>query len=87
MCWEVSTFTFETAYGSLDILGDPAGAPEYKVLKSESSQHDVGGVTVRVTSIDHLIAMKTAAGRPRDQLMVSEYKLLADEIRRREAEA
>jgi hypothetical protein len=79
-------FTFETRFGSLDILGDAAGAPRYETLRRDSTQHDVGGVTIAVSSIDHLIAMKEAAGRPRDKLMVSEYKLLADEIRRREAE-
>ena len=79
-------FTFETQFGSLDILGDPAGAPQYETLRHDSAQHDVGGVTIAVSSIDHLIAMKEAAGRPRDKLMVSEYKLLADEIRRRERE-
>jgi predicted nucleotidyltransferase len=79
-------FTFDTPFGSLDILGDPAGAPHYETLRADSTQHDVGGVTIAVTSIDHLIAMKEAAGRPRDKLMVSEYKLLADEIRRREHE-
>jgi hypothetical protein len=44
-------------------------------------------VSITVSSMDHLIAMKEAAGRPRDKLMASEYKLLADEIRRRERES
>jgi hypothetical protein len=38
-------------------------------------------------SIDHLLAMKQAAGRPRYKLMASEHKLLADEIRKRESES
>jgi hypothetical protein len=81
-----ANFTFDTRYGSLDILGDPAGAPRYETLRANSERLDVGGIAVAVSSIDDLIAMKEAAGRPRDKLMVSEYKLLADEIRRREAE-
>jgi hypothetical protein len=81
-----ANFTFATKYGPLDILGDPAGAPRFETLRAESERYEVGGVTIAVSSIDHLIAMKEAAGRPRDKLMVSEYKLLADEIRRREAE-
>ena len=80
-------FTFDTHFGSLDILGDPAGAPRYDVLRESSKMYDIGGVTIAVSSIDHLIAMKDAAGRPKDKLMVSEYKLLADEIRRREEES
>ncbi|MHB8643808.1 MAG: hypothetical protein ACYDA3_13085 [Gaiellaceae bacterium] len=79
-------FTFDTPYGSLDILGDAAGAPKYDVLRADANTHDIGGVSIHVSSIDHLIAMKEAAGRSKDKLMVSEYKLLADEIRRREAE-
>jgi hypothetical protein len=80
-------FTFETRHGSLDILGDAAGAPPYPSLRADAGQHEVGGVTIAVSSIDHLIAMKVAAGRPKDKLMASEYKLLADEIRRRESES
>jgi len=79
-------FTFETRHGSLDILGDPAGAPPYPKLLADAERLDVGGFVVAVCSIDHLIKMKEAAGRPRDKLMASEYRGLADEIRRRERE-
>jgi len=33
-------------------------------------------------ALDHLIAMKEAAGRPKDLLMASEYRLISDEQRR-----
>jgi hypothetical protein len=35
-----------------------------------------------VASLDHLIAMKDAAGRGKDRLMATEYRVLADEQRR-----
>jgi len=36
---------------------------------------------VLVASLDHLIAMKEAAGQPKDKLMATEYRVLSDELR------
>jgi len=79
-----ANFTFDTPHGSFDILADIAGAPPYETLRGDSVIGEIGGVQVRVASIDHLIAMKEAAGRTKDKLMATEYRVLADEIRRRE---
>jgi hypothetical protein len=73
--------TFSTNLGSLDIFGRPAGSPPYETLKAAATTIDVGGHPVRVASLDHLIAMKEAAGRTRDKLMATEYRVLADERR------
>ena len=81
-----ANFTFDTAFGSFDILGDIAGVKRYDDLRRESTEKRIEGVGVRVASLDHLIAMKRAANRAKDQLMVMEYVELADEIRKREAE-
>ena len=74
-------FTFTTSFGSLDILGDAAGAPAYHELRAASTEAEIRGRTVRVASLDHLIAMKEAAGRPKDKLMATEYRVLSDELR------
>ena len=74
-------FTFSTNLGSLDIFGRPAGSPPFETLKAAATSIDVRGHTVRVASLDHLIAMKEAAGRTRDKLMATEYRVLADELR------
>ena len=76
-------FTFSTPYGSLDILSHPDGAPSYDRLKEAAVRTEVAGLTLYVTSIDHLIAMKEASGRPKDKYMATEYRTLADEINRR----
>jgi hypothetical protein len=77
-----SNFRFDSSYGSFDILGDVAGISAYNELRREAVVATVEEVEVRIASIDHLIAMKRAANRPKDQLMVEEYIVIADEQRR-----
>jgi hypothetical protein len=77
-----ANFTFATELGSFDILGDAAGAPPYERLRADARVKRVRGLEIRFASLDHLIAMKEAAGRPKDRLMATEYRLLADELRR-----
>lgn len=79
-----ANFTFETAFGSFDILGDVAGVKSYDELRRGSKVEEVFGMQVRIASLDHLIAMKRAANRAKDHLMVMEYVELADEIRKRD---
>jgi hypothetical protein len=81
-----SNFTFDTAFGKFDILGDADGSGGYDDLRKKADIAEVAGLEVRVASIDHLIAMKRAANRPKDRNMVEEYIVLADEIRRKQAE-
>lgn len=77
-----ANFTFLTPYGDLDVLADASGMPAYEDLKSAAVESEVFGHLVKVASIDHLIAMKRAAGRTKDKLMVEEYIVLADEQKR-----
>jgi hypothetical protein len=73
-----ANFTFETPYGDLDVLADAAGMGSYDALRSASVEREVFGHQVKVAAIDHLIAMKRAAGRTKDKLMVEEYIVIAD---------
>jgi hypothetical protein len=77
-----SNFTFVTPHGDFDILGQADGMPRYDELKAEAPVREILGLEVHVASIDHLIAMKRAANRPKDRLMVEEYIVIADEQRR-----
>ncbi len=79
-----SNFTFITPHGDFDILGHADGMPSYNELKAEAPVREILGLEVRVASIDHLIAMKRAAGRPKDRVMLEEYIVIADEQQRRE---
>jgi hypothetical protein len=78
-----ANFTFDTRFGSFDVLGDIEGIKNYEVLRRRSQFKRIAGVDVRVASLDDLISMKRAANRVKDQLMVMEYVELADEVGRR----
>jgi hypothetical protein len=74
-------FTFDTDAGALDILGQPSGIPGgYEELERAADEMDLGGFTVKVASIDDLIRMKRAAGRPKDLIEVEVLGALRDEI-------
>jgi predicted nucleotidyltransferase len=64
---EGGNFTLVTRAGGLDFFNEiPGGAP-YEQVRARSILVDLGdGLQIRVAGIDDLIAMKRAAGRPRD---------------------
>jgi hypothetical protein len=74
-------FTFTTRFGPLDILGEPTGAPPYAELKRAAVATEVAGSRIPAASIDHLIAMKEAAGRPQDKVDAQELRVISDELR------
>jgi hypothetical protein len=75
-------FTFSTSQGDIDVLGDPGGIKSYAVLRENAARRTIAGYEVLVASIDHLIAMKRAANRNKDKLMLEEYIVIADEQQR-----
>ena len=55
-----------TSAGDLDLVNRPAGSPPYKDLRAHSVEVEVRGIRLRVVSLDDLIALKRASGRPQD---------------------
>jgi hypothetical protein len=63
---QTQILTLSTGEGDIDLLTEPAGSPDYAALRRRADRMDLDGLTVAVASIEDLIAMKRAAGRPQD---------------------
>ncbi len=70
--------TLVTDAGSLDLLGEAPGAGPFEELWERAVVVEIDGSSVRVASVDDLIAMKTAAGRPKDKDHVLELRALRE---------
>jgi hypothetical protein len=75
-------FTFNTSFGALDILGTPTGTGGFAGLADGAVRYDLGDIEVLVASLDDIIAMKQAAGRPKDLIEVEVLGALREEIDR-----
>ena len=73
-------FTFSTVAGSVDCLLTPAGTRGYEDLRVAAELIDLGDTEVWVASVDDLIRMKRAAGRPKDRVELEILGALRDEI-------
>jgi hypothetical protein len=73
-------FTFVTDAGPIDVLATPAGTDGFVDLDASATDEDLDGVIVRVASLDDLIRMKRAAGRPQDRIAVEWLSALRDEL-------
>jgi hypothetical protein len=74
------SFTFTTDLGWLDILATPSGTAGYDELAANADRVAAFDETFLVASIDDLIRMKRAAGRPRDRAELEILGALRDEI-------
>ena len=73
-------FTFTTSLGALDVIGEPAGTQGYEGLAANAVHMDIGGTDLQVASIDDLMRMKEAAGRPKDRIELEILGALRDEV-------
>jgi hypothetical protein len=75
--------TLTTVDGGLDLLVEPDGSPGYPALRRRADQIDIDGIVVRVASIEDLIAMKRAAGRPQDLVDLESLEIARRRRRRK----
>ncbi len=76
-------FTLDTAYGRFDLLANPDPGFDFEVLRRTAITARFGTSSVRVASLDDLMAMKRAAGRPKDRVELEILGALREEIDRR----
>lgn len=76
-------FTFDTAIGEVDCLGEPAGVKGYESLAANAERTTLGGIEVAVCALEDLVRMKRAAGRPKDQLVLPFLDALLHDIEAR----
>jgi hypothetical protein len=73
-------FTFATDHGALDCLAEPAGVAGYEELIADADEVDLGDFAISVASVEALMKMKKAAGRPKDLIELEVLGALKKEL-------
>lgn len=76
-------FTLSTRFGDFDLLADPDPGFDFEQLSSHAVRATVYGIPLLVASLDDLMAMKRAAGRPKDRVELEILGALREELDRR----
>jgi predicted nucleotidyltransferase len=77
-------FTLTTQHGDLDLLGEVAGGGTYEELLTFTEEAASGGLPCRVVTLERLIQLKRAAGRPKDLEAIAELQALLEERQKRD---
>jgi hypothetical protein len=72
-------FTLATSLGDLDLFGELIGGGTYEALAPHCELVSLFGFECRCLGLDRLIAVKRAAGRPKDLEAIAELEALRDE--------
>ena len=73
-------FTLTTTLGALDVLGEIVGGGGYEQMLPETIEIEVAGVKCRCLSLERLIEVKRAAGRPKDIEAIAELEQIRSEM-------
>ena len=63
----------------MDLLGEIVGGGGYEELKRETIRIQLAGVECRCLSLERLIEVKRAAGRPKDLEAIAELEQILEE--------
>jgi hypothetical protein len=77
-----AVFTLATRYGDLDLLDAPDPGFDYETLAAHAVSTSLRGGRLDVASLDDLIAMKRAAGRPKDRIELEILGAVREELDR-----
>jgi hypothetical protein len=75
-------FTLTTDIGDLDLLGEITGGGGYESLLPDTVGIRVFGVECRCLTLERLIDVKRAAGRPRDLEAIAELEVIREHRQR-----
>jgi predicted nucleotidyltransferase len=75
-------FTLTTKLGPIDLLGEVAGGGFYEQLLPFSEEIEVFDAKCHFVTLEKLIQLKRAAGRPKDFEAIAELQALLEERRR-----
>jgi len=76
--------TLTTTHGDLDLLGEVSGGGSYEQLLPFTDEVSADGMNYRVVTLEKLIHLKRAAGRPKDLEVIAELQALLEERRKLE---
>lgn len=83
--WDATTiraglnFTLTTSEADIDFLGEVVGGGRYEDLLPDTVEIEAFGVRALCVSLPKLIALKRAAGRPKDNEILAELQALLEE--------
>lgn len=72
-------FTLVTSAGDCDLLGEITGGGTYEALLPHAEIAAAFGVEFHCLDLEHLIATKRAAGRPKDFEAIAELELILEQ--------
>ena len=76
-------FTLRTTLGDLDLLGEVAGGGTFEQLRPFTEPVKLFGLDLTAVTLEKLIQLKRAAGRPKDLEPIAELQALLEERRQR----